>query len=308
MISVIICTYNREKYIFRCIESLTKNEFPRSEYEIVIVDNNCTDGTVAELERFKATYPDICIRYFLETTQGLSHSRNRGIREAKGDILIYVDDDAFVETEYLAKYADLFNRRPDVDAAGGPIVPYYESGKEPEWMTSHLRRLLTAYLYFGDSERYFPGRAFPGGGNAAYRKSVFDKVGLFNPELGRNGENLGGGEEKDIFDRMKTAGMKVVYVPDCVLHHIIPQYRLEEDYFVRITEGIGTSEGLRTLRISKTKYLDRVLSEVIKWGGTLVLSMVYMLLFKPQSSSKLLRFRWNVTKKLVLSSNTKNQF
>lgn len=304
MISVIICTYNREKYIFRCLESLAKNGFPRSEYEIVLVDNNCTDGTATELERFMTAYPDVRLRYFLETEQGVSHARNRGVREAKGDILIYVDDDAFVDEKYLAKYSNLFKRRPDADAAGGPIIPRYESGMEPEWMTFHLRRLLTAYLYFGDSERYFPENSHPGGGNAAYRKSVFEKVGLFNPELGRNGENFGGGEEKDIFDKMKTTGMKVVYVPDCILYHIIPQYRLENDYFVRITEGIGTSERLRTLRISKIKYLKRILSEVIKWGGTLVLSMAYLLRFKPQCSSKLLRFRWNVTKKLVSPSNT----
>lgn len=299
MISVIICTYNREKYIFRVLESLAKNDYPYSEYEIVLIDNNCTDGTAAELERFKAAYPEVNFRYFLEPNQGLSYARNRGIRESKGEILVYVDDDAFVDAKYLANYAELFSRRPDIDAAGGPIIPYYESGIEPEWMTYHLKRLLTGYLYFGNSERDFPGKNYPGGGNAAYRKAVFNKVGLYNTDLGRKGGNLGGGEEKDIFDKMTAAGMKIVYVPDCVLHHMIPQHKLEQDYFDRVTEGIGTSERLRTLKISKAKYLKRLFQEAVKWGGTFVLALSYLLRLKPQCSSKLLRFRWNVTKRLL---------
>ena len=299
MISVIICTYNREKYIFRVLESLAKNDYPYSEYEIVLIDNNCTDGTAAELERFKASYPEVSFRYFLEPSQGLSYARNRGIRESKGEILVYVDDDAFVDAKYLANYAELFNRRPDIDAAGGPIIPYYESGIEPEWMTYHLKRLLTGFLYFGDSERDFPGKNYPGGGNAAYRKAVFDKIGLYNPDLGRNGENLGCGEEKDIFDKMTAAGMKFVYVPECILHHMIPQYKLEQEYFDRVTEGIGTSERLRTLKISKAKYLKRLFQEAVKWGGTFVLALSYLLRLKPQCSSKLLRLRWNVTRKMI---------
>lgn len=299
MISVIICTYNRDKYIYNVLESLAKGTLKPDEYEIVLIDNNCTDNTAAELDRFEKAWPDVRLRRFVESSQGLSFARNRGIREAKGDILVYVDDDAFVNSDYLENYLELFQRRKDIDAAGGPIIPHYETGEEPGWMTYHLKRLLTGYLYFGNKEKAFPGENYPGGGNAAYRREVFEKVGFYNVELGRKGGDLGGGEEKDIFSKMKAAGMKFLYTPGSILYHSIPDYKLEDEYFDRVTRGIGTSERLRTLKISRVKYLKRLFKEAVKWGGTIVLSVWYILRLKPQCAAKLLKFRRNVTRELI---------
>lgn len=299
MLSVIICTYNRSKYIYNVLESLAKGTLPPEEYEIVLVDNNCTDNTSAELDRFAVDWPQVQLRRFVETHQGLSYARNRGIREAKGEVLVYVDDDAFVNERYLENYKELFERRIDVSAAGGPIIPHYESGAEPRWMTYHLKRLLTGYLFFGNKEKPFPGDNYPGGGNAAYRKEVFEEVGLYNVELGRKGGNLGCGEEKDIFAKMKAAGMRFVYTPGSILYHSIPAYKLEKDYFDRVTCGIGISERKRTLAISRKEYAVRLAKELVKWAGTLVLSLGFLLRLKPQCSGKLLRFRWNVSKRLL---------
>lgn len=299
MISVIICTYNRDKYIYGVLQSIALNDYPKSKYEIVLVNNNGTDNTEAEVARFASDYPDVTLRTFVETNQGLSYARNRGIKESGGNILIYVDDDATVNKEYLSGYAAFFEANPDISAAGGPIIPDYEEGEEPEWMTYFIKRLLTAYLYFGDKEREFPGKNYPGGGNAAYRKAVFEKVGLYNVELGRSGGNLGGGEEKDIFNKMIAAGMKFRYIPQPVLYHKIPKYKLEKDYFNRLTCGIGASEKARTLAVSKGCYIKRLFAELIKWGGTLVLWCWYAIQFKPGRGNMLVRFRWNVTRNLL---------
>lgn len=299
MLSVIICTYNRDKYIYSVLESLAKGTLSPGGYEIVVVDNNCTDNTNEEVARFCANYPDINLRYVVESNQGLSYARNRGIIESKGDLLVYVDDDAFVNDRYLENYEELFERRKEISAAGGPIIPHYESGIEPSWMTYHLKRLLTGYLYFGKAERNFPGENYPGGGNAAYRKDVFEIIGLFNVDLGRKGSNLGGGEEKDIFSKMKAAGMRIVYTPGSILYHSIPDYKLEADYFKKVTYGIGVSERRRTLDISHHAYLIRFLKEFEKWCGTIALWLKYLLCFKPECGNKLIKFRWNVTKGLI---------
>ena len=97
MLSVIICTYNREKYIRPLLESLAANDLSVTEYEILLVDNNCTDNTRAVFETFAHEHADMTLRYVVETEQGLSAARNKGIREANGDILVYVDDDALVD-------------------------------------------------------------------------------------------------------------------------------------------------------------------------------------------------------------------
>ena len=298
MISIIICTYNREKYIRPLLESIAKNDYPTTDYEIVLVDNNCTDNTHGVCEQFAAAHKEVAFRYVIESEQGLSAARNKGIKEAKGDIIIYVDDDALVDSDYIRIYAEHFAANPDTMAAGGPIEPLYET-EEPSWRSPYTKALLTAGMNYGTHVREYPNGRYPGGGNAAYRKEVFDRVGLFNTELGRKGNLLLASEEKDIFDKMKALGMKVLYLPTPVLHHCIPQAKLEEDYFNRLTLQIGRSERMRTRAISKGKYFKRLFSEGIKWGGTLALLGIYTLQGHPMKGWKLVLFRRNVTRGLL---------
>ena len=298
MLTVIICTYNRAKYIGPLLESLASNTLSKSEYEILLVDNNCTDNTRSVCEQFAAAYPDIRFRYVVETEQGLSAARNCGIRQAHGDLIVYVDDDALVDPNYLQDYVTYFNEHPEVMALGGPIEPLYETA-EPAWMSPYTKALLTAWMNYGNQPREYPNGCYPGGGNSAYRKVVFDKVGLFNTELGRKGNLLLASEEKDIFDKMYSLGMKVLYIPGPVLHHCIPQAKLEEDYFNRLTLQIGKSERARTKAIGTGKYINRLLSEAIKWGGTFVLLCGYTLQGHPFKGWKLVLFRRNVTRGLL---------
>ncbi len=298
MISVILCTYNRDKYIYNVLKSVAENDYPHDQYEIVLVNNNSTDNTENECRRFQADYPDIRFRYFLETNQGLSYARNCGIRNAQGDLLVYVDDDATVNPEYLKTYSDFFTHHPEAVAAGGPILPVYET-KEPEWMTHYTRQLITGKLFLGNNQREFPRGAFPGGGNACYRKSVFDTVGLFNVELGRKGNSLIGAEEKDLFDKMTTHGMHFYYLPNAILYHIIPPHKLTQDYFDRLTYSIGVSERYRTQQISRKKYLNRLCKEAVKWGGTIALWCGFAIRGECAKGNKLVAFRRNVTRGLL---------
>lgn len=298
MLTVIICTYNRARYIKPLLESIVANDLPASEYEILVVDNNCTDNTQAVCHSFATAHPQIKFRIIEEKEQGLSAARNCGIREAKGDQIVYIDDDALVDTNYLREYVDYFAAHTDVMALGGPIIPLYET-IEPDWMTPYTRALLTAWMDYGDKPREYPKDRFPGGGNAAYRKIVFDHVGLFNTELGRKGNLLLASEEKDIFDKMHALGMKVMYIPGPVLHHSIPQSKLEKDYFDRVTYNLGVSNRYQTLAISKSKYVKQLLKELIKWCGAIVLAIGYTLQARPTAGWKLLEFRYNVTKGLI---------
>lgn len=297
MLSVILCTYNRERYLYNVLESIAAGGY--TDYEIVLVNNNSTDGTELECQRFVKDHPEVKMRYCVETQQGLSYARNRGIREAQGEVLVYVDDDALVNKEYLQTYADFFNRNKEAVAAGGPITPRYDGCEEPSWMSHYTRQLVTGELNLGTREREFPQGAFPGGGNAAYRKSVFDEVGLFNVELGRKGNSLIGAEEKDLFDKMTSRGMKFYYLPTAILYHLIPPKKLTQDYFDRLTHGIGVSERYRTRQIGTSKYLHRLFQEAVKWGGTLALWTAFALKGQFKKGNKLVAFRRNVTRGLI---------
>ena len=302
MLTAIICTYNRAKYIGNLLESIAANDLAKGAYEIVLVDNNCTDNTRKICEAFAEAHKDVNFRYVVETEQGLSAARNKGIQEAKGDVLVYIDDDALVDIWYMRTIVEYMDAHPEISAVGGPIIPLYEETEEPKWMTRFTKELLCGYLYFGDEERPFPGERYPGGGNAAYRAEVFAKVGLFNTALGRKGDGLMGSEEKDIFDKMRAQGMRFMYLPKMILHHIIPQKKLERDYFDRLTYQIGLSERQRTLAMGKGKYINRLAKEAVKWCGTFVLLLGYTLQGYPMKGWKLVLFRRNVSRGLIAST------
>ena len=166
-------------------------------------------------------------------------------------------------------------------------------------MSHYTRMLLTGYKYDGENIREFASNDYPGGGNAAYRVSVFKQVGLFNVELGRKGDNLAASEEKDIFDKMKALGMRIYYLPTAILYHLIPERKLTDDYFNRVSYGIGQSERFRTKSISEGKYRKRLFQEAVKWGGTIVLWIGFALKGQFKKGNKLVAFRKYATRGLL---------
>lgn len=292
-ISVVICTYNREKYIAESINASLNQTVSHSYYQVIVVNNNSTDAT-----------DDICRKlleekqfsYFIEEKQGLSHARNRGIKESQGEIIVFVDDDAIMKPDYIANMLTFFEERKEVVGVGGKILPRYEEQKAA-WLSPVLMPLIAA-LDMGNKPRKFRMGKFPIGANMAFRKSVFDQIGLFNVDLGRNGTKLQGGEEKDIFARMRSENMPIWYCPDVIVHHVIPESRLEEDYIRRMGIGIGESERIRIQSSGQLIFVKAILKEVAKWGVTFILSFFYFLSFQIPKSTMLIKFRYWVSKGL----------
>lgn len=299
-ISIIVCTYNRDKYIYKTLEHIAQNDFPKQHYEIILVDNNSTDRTVPECARFRQNYPDIPFFYFLEANQGLSFARNRGIAEARGDILVFLDDDAFMHKNYLHNLKNNLKNHP-ASAFGGKIIPEYETGQPPVWM-SKWSYIWVSALDKGDKICLFEGKSFPIGANMGFRRTEIPADG-FNTTLGRKKGNLMGGEEKDIFNRMKAREAKIYYFPDVEVRHIIPEKRTTRAYIRQLALGVGMSERLRTRKISGTTYLKRILSEIIKWGASCTLCLGYLLKCTPQKGTILIYFRWYVTRGLLSADN-----
>ncbi len=296
--SVIFCTYNREKYIYNAMKSIADQSFAADRYEIVLVNNNSTDSTEQICRQFQTDYPHINFLYFVETNQGLSYARNRGIEESTGDILIFVDDDATAFDGYMAAIDAFFDNYPQAVAAGGPIVPVYEAAK-PKWLSHYTEQLIGGALYEGKDEKPFRNGKYPGGGNSAFRKTVFEKYGLFNVELGRKGTGLIGAEEKDLYDRLVKGGEVFYYLPQMGIHHYIPEKKLTDAHFRELTYSIGKSERIRTKAVSPKSYRKRIFAEIKKWIGSIVLFVFYTISFTPSKGWRLLLFRWNVSRGLL---------
>jgi glycosyltransferase involved in cell wall biosynthesis len=298
MISVIICTYNRDKYLYDALQHVSANDFPTDAYEIVLINNNSTDNTEMECERFKTDFPSVRFRYFVETKQGLSHARNRGIRESNGDVLVFLDDDSFVKPDYLKNLQRQLEKHPEASAFGGKITPIFESGKTPKWLCRWNYSWVSA-IDKGDVVVPFEGSSYPIGANMGFRKSCLDQVGDFNTELGRSKKNLIGGEEKDIFNRAKSTNLTILYFPDIQVEHVIPPQRTTKEYIAKMGQGIGMSERIRCLNIGNRALWKRFFFEAIKWGAPLLLWVRSAISFRPIVGNMLLLFRWNVTKGLV---------
>ena len=293
-LSLIIATYNRAEQLMVTLESVATQRHPAQRWECIVVDNNSKDDTRERVEAFAAAHPDLQLRYVFESNQGLSYARNRGIEEAKGEIIAFVDDDERIVEEFVSAYVELFASHPDAMSAGGKIVAEYPTGR-PRWMSKYTEQPIANPMDFGKSIKPFPKGRIPGGGNMAMRRSVFDKIGQFDTSLGRTGKQLIGGEESDLFERIEAAGMACYYVPRAVMYHIIPESKLTIDYFRRLAFNTGLSQRRRAELHYRTTSL--YVREIMKWCATLLLCLVH----RPVQSRYLILMRWQISKGLFSS-------
>ena len=295
MISAIISTYNREKYLPKLFRSISKQDYLN--FEIIIIDNNSPGNTKELTEGFIKNNPKLKIKYFLETKQGLSFGRNRGIKEANGDFIIFLDDDAFISNNYFHRISFYFKQYSDVMAIGSKILLDYES-IIPKWENPYLNSLL-GYFNLGNDVKYFKGNNYPRGSNMSFRKEVFNLVGLFNTRLGRIGNELGGGEEKDIFQRIYNEKLNVLYVPDAVVYHSVPTKRTTVSFIRKQAIGTGEGEYLRVKNEGAISLAKRILQEILKWCFSLVLLFWYFITLRSEKGWMIIRFRFWVTKGLI---------
>ena len=291
MISAIISTYNREKYLPKLFASICEQDYLN--YEILIIDNNSPGNTKKLTENFIRDNPKLKVKYFLETKQGLSFGRNRGIKEAKGDLIIFLDDDAYIANNYFHKINFYFKKYSDVMAIGSKILLDYES-IIPEWENPYLNSLL-GYFNLGENIKIFKKNNFPRGSNMSFRKDVFNIVGSFNTSLGRIGNKLGGGEEKDIFQRIYNKQLKVLYVPDAIVFHSVPIERTTYNFIKKQAIGTGKGEYIRVRNNGIIKFIQRMIEEIVKWCISFILLMWYLLTFKSKKGWMIIRFRFWVS-------------
>lgn len=293
-VSVIICTYNRGAYLYKALESLARQSLAVTSFEVIVVDNNSTDNTAEVCEVIQMEYDDLPLRYVVEAKQGLSHARNRGIDEARGNVLIFMDDDARADKNYLEAVLTFFMDHPSVLAAGGRIYPDWESS-EPKWMSVYLRPLVSV-LDMGNEVTFFRKYKYPVGANMMLHRKALEIGGYFNPELGRKGSGLQGGEEKDYFFRLQDKGVIIAYIPDAIVHHHVPDSRLEKQFIRRQAHQVGKSERIRARAQGPDALAKSLAREAIKWAASVVLYFLYMLKGQPAKAFRIIAFRAWVTR------------
>ncbi|MDR0510725.1 MAG: glycosyltransferase family 2 protein [Rikenellaceae bacterium] len=297
-LSIVIATYNRAPILARSLRSLREQTLEHRLWEIVVVDNNSTDDTQAVAAGFAAENPIINLRIVAEPQQGLSYARNCGIAAAAGDLIVMIDDDIEADGNFARAYLDFFDEHPDVAAAGGRIVPLYDT-PPPHWLSKYTEQPISGTTYLGSSVAPCPRGRTPNGGNMGFRRAAVERHGGFDTMLGRKGSAPLAGEEREFFRRMRLGGEKIYYIPGALIHHVVPASRFTDEYFDRVTRGVGVSEHIRTRSLSSWAYFVRTAVETVKWGATLLLAAGFALRGEAIKGRYLIRLRCNISKGLT---------
>jgi len=250
-ISVIICTYNRADSLRMTLRHCVALRIPAGLiWEVLVVNNNSTDHTARVCEEFAEKLP---LRRIEERRQGLSMARNRGIKEAQGEIVAFTDDDVDVDPEWLAEIWRAATAHTDAAFFGGKVAPIWEE-KPAAWMAGHSRDLLagvTMDLDLGDVEIPVTRKQLPFGANMAFRREVFLRMGSFREDLGMTGHSFGVHEEMEFMTRLLDAGCTGYYVPGMVVNHRNSPERMTERYVLGWCVGCGRCD-VRTGHIQPT--------------------------------------------------------
>jgi len=235
-ISVVICTYNRENFLRKVLLSLVEQTLNQALYEVLIINNNSTDNTQAVAEEFVQRYKNI--KVFNESEQGLSHARNRGWKESKGEIIVFLDDDAVACKDWLESYLEVFeNHKPD--CAGGRIEIEWET-ERPKWLSDTFLKFL-GHLDLSDTPQALTKPSLFGG-NLAIRKEILQEINGFNTDMGRGKSDLAGNEEIELQNRLINSGKTIYYSPNSKIYHFAASSRLKLSWFIKRSYWQGVSD------------------------------------------------------------------
>jgi glucosyl-dolichyl phosphate glucuronosyltransferase len=297
-ISVIICSYNRARYIQEALDSLYRQDADKSTYEVIVVDNNSTDNTDQVCHAFLESHTDMQASYMKEGQQGSSFARNTGAGVAKGGILVFMDDDAVADKDFISRYIKLFDEIPEAIGAGGRIIPRYIPS-EPLWM-SHFVSSLVGNFDYSKTRCPFESGKYPLESNMAVRREAFKHIGGFNTALpGVKGTLRIGGEGKDFFFRLTASGDPIFYDPNIRVQHVVETVKLTREYMYRVASGIGRGERVRISDKGTIGLLLKMSEYLFKLGASVILGLLYLLQGKPAKSLPVIRFRIDAIKGFI---------
>ena len=231
-ISVILCSFNRCECLAKALASVACLNLPEHVgWEVLVVDNNSTDGTREVVQDYCRRYPSH-FRYLLEHHPGKSHALNAGIREARGEVIAFIDDDVIVEPAWLHNLTSSL-QSGHWAGAGGRILPQ-GSFAAPPWIPLQDRYALAPLAVFNPGLTAGSLGEPPFGANMAYKRRVFEQYGGFRTDLG---PGAGAGrpqksEDSEFGHRLLEAGEQLRYEPSATVYHAIPEFRLKMRYFL----------------------------------------------------------------------------
>jgi glycosyltransferase involved in cell wall biosynthesis len=247
-VTIIICTYNRAE-LGRTLDSMKALEVsPDLQWEIVVVDNNSTDGTRETVRAREGALP---VRYLFEERQGKSYALNSGIESTNAPLLVMTDDDVNVTPGWLMSYIKAAKEDPDATFFGGKVLTHW-GVKPPHWAVENYDWLKSITRYDqGDKPHYLKDhRDLFVGANLAMRKKLYEAGYTYRTDWGPAGDYGSGstrksGEEGELEERLVRDGYKGLYNPGCVVYHRERPLRLTRHYIHWYFRHVGREKRMR---------------------------------------------------------------
>ncbi|MFY0644773.1 MAG: glycosyltransferase [Bacteroidia bacterium] len=216
VLSIAICTYNRPELLQHCLDAI----YPQltDEVELIVVDNGTT-----KVEELCNAFENLT--YVTEDHTGLSFARNTAIRQSSGQYLLYLDDDAKADSNFVQIALD--SCKTGYKVFGGVYLPWYHYG-QPKWFkdeyaSNRMKYTSTTALSKGE---------YLSGGVMCIKKEIFKQIGEFKTDIGMRGSIVGYGEESELQDRMRAQNIKLIYEPTLLISHVVAPYKLEVKWFL----------------------------------------------------------------------------
>lgn len=262
-LTVIIPTYNRAAIITDSIDSLCKQDLNSKEFEILIVDNNSKDETRSVVEKAISDHKEHTIRYVFEPRQGDFFARNRGAEEAMGTYLVFTDDDALFDTNYLSTILGLFERYSDVGAVGTRIDIQWEGGVPANWIKPY-EHLLGAISHANKGFLITTSGLYINNGSLAIKRDLYIEVGGNNP--GQIGDYLIGDAEGGLCRKLHHKGIAMAFTDDVAMHHrqFVGKNDTKADIKRRV-ENIGISSAYTAVFVDKNPKPRTTLKEHVRY-------------------------------------------
>lgn len=255
-LTVIIPTRNRAKTLSATLESIEKQTLDQSLFEVIVCNNNSTDNTSEIANSFVNKFQHF--KYIITSEPGLHVGRNKGFREAKGDILVYVDDDIEAIPEWLCTINEVF-KDEHIALVGGKNLPKWEVDP-PDWALGLWKpnkdgnRIVGSFslIDLGDQIKEInPYYVF--GCNFSVRKSIIKETKGFHPDgMPQEIIEYRGDGESAISDYIKQRGYKTIYHPNASIYHVVSRERLTIDYLRKRGFNQGVSSSYTTIRSQKS--------------------------------------------------------
>ncbi|KXB07004.1 hypothetical protein AKJ52_01170 [candidate division MSBL1 archaeon SCGC-AAA382C18] len=249
-VSIVIPTYNRRNLLKLCLRSLVQQSYPEKRYEILVIDDGSTDGTLKLLRKLEKKIPNLF--FYRGKGNGPGSARNIGIRKSEGEIVFFTDDDCELPKNWIERFVDFYREHPGVGGVGG----YLEA--DDKIIKSNIFAEYESYMSrlnygLGETQEYIGGFETPAGGtgNMSYKREVLKEVGGFDESF-----PVASGEDADLKMRIILNGHNIAYLPVKAIHH--REYSLKDFICQNFARSVGEvffkKKWEKTLRANKDKF------------------------------------------------------